>query len=166
MDEAALAAPGAPADEATQEARRGWYAVLAKASLAELDAVWDALAEKPDYRTLRHSETGLVMVRGRIGGTGAAFNLGEMTMTRAAIQVIDAAGNVTYTGFGYVAGRAKRHAQLVALFDALLQDPVRHGALAASVVVPLAERQAAMKAVRAAAVMASKVDFFTMVRGE
>ena len=151
---------------AGRDARRRWLSVLAKASLAELESTWNELADKPSYRVLRGGEAGLVMVRGRIGGTGQPFNFGEMTMTRAAIQLLDATGEVTYTGFGHIAGRSARRAELVALFDAMLQDPARHEALSALAVDPLAARQAATKAAQAAKVAASKVDFFTMVRGQ
>jgi alpha-D-ribose 1-methylphosphonate 5-triphosphate synthase subunit PhnG len=147
-------------------ARQRWLAVLAKAPLASLEAAWEALTDKPRYRTVRRGETGLVMVRGRIGGTGQPFNFGEMTMTRAAVQLLDAAGAVTQTGFGHVAGRSVRKAELVALFDALLQAPARHGEIADAVVKPLAAQQQAAKAAQAAKVAASRVDFFTMVRGE
>jgi alpha-D-ribose 1-methylphosphonate 5-triphosphate synthase subunit PhnG len=149
-----------------QEGRQAWLAVLAKASLAELEAAWDALDDKPTFRRLRTSETGLVMLRGRIGGTGQPFNAGEMTMTRATIQLLDAAGAVSQAGFGYVAGRSARRAELVALFDAMLQDPARHDVLSGTVVAPLAAQQQTAKAALSAKVMASKVDFFTMVRGE
>jgi alpha-D-ribose 1-methylphosphonate 5-triphosphate synthase subunit PhnG len=148
------------------EARQCWLAVLAKAPLDQLEAAWEALGDKPAYRALRPGETGLVMVRGRVGGTGQPFNLGEMTMTRAAVQLLDAGGGVTWTGFGHVAGRSARRAELVALFDALMQDSARRDFVERTVVAPLATRQAAAKATQAAKVTASKVDFFTMVRGE
>ena len=147
-------------------ARQRWLAVLAKAPVAVLEAAWDALDDKPAHRVLRRGETGLVMLRGRIGGAGRPFNFGEMTMTRAAVQLLDASGAVSQTGFGHVAGRSARHAELVALFDAMLQDPERHDAIAERVIEPLAAEQQACKASQAAKVMASKVDFFTMVRGE
>jgi alpha-D-ribose 1-methylphosphonate 5-triphosphate synthase subunit PhnG len=152
--------------EPGREGRQAWLAVLAKASLAELEAAWNAIDDKPAFRRLRPSETGLVMLRGRIGGTGQPFNVGEMTMTRAAIQLLDAAGAVSHAGFGYIAGRSARRAELVALFDAMLQDPARHDALSAAVVAPLVARQQSAKAAHSAKIMASKVDFFTMVRGE
>src|ERR1700731_2804267 len=79
--------------------RPGWLAVLAKAKVGELQAAWDALGDKPRYRVLRPAETGLVMLRGRIGGTGQPFNLGEMTMTRAAVQLVAADGEVSHAGF-------------------------------------------------------------------
>jgi alpha-D-ribose 1-methylphosphonate 5-triphosphate synthase subunit PhnG len=156
----------APYSQISTEARQRWLGVLAKAPLAELETAWRELDGKPRYRLLRPSETGLVMVRGRVGGSGQPFNFGEMTMTRAAVQLLDAADAVSQTGFGYVAGRSGRRAELVAVFDALLQDPARYDAIADAVVEPLALDQAAAKAARAAKVMASKVEFFTMVRGE
>jgi alpha-D-ribose 1-methylphosphonate 5-triphosphate synthase subunit PhnG len=152
--------------QADIQARQRWLAILAKAQLDQLETAWAALDEKPAYRALRPGETGLVMVRGRVGGSGQPFNLGEMTMTRAAVQLLDAGGGVTWTGFGHVAGRSARRAELVALFDALMQDPARQDAVERSVVGPLAARQEATRATQAAKVTASKVDFFTMVRGE
>jgi len=159
-----LEANAAPAPQV--EARRRWLAILAKAELGELESAWDVLAEKPAFRVLRRGETGLVMVRGRIGGTGQPFNLGEMTIARAAVQLIDDTGRATHIGFGHVAGHAPRMAELVALFDALLQDPARHAAIHEALLAPLANKQAAAKLVRAAKCATSKVDFFTMVRGE
>jgi len=145
-------------------ARQRWNAVLAKASLAELEAAWERLPAKPAYRLLRPTETGLAMVRGRIGGTGQPFNLGEMTMTRAVVQ-LRMPGYASVTGFGHVAGRQARRAELVALFDALLQTPERHAEIGERVIAPLAARQRAAKAALAGKVAASKVDFFTLVRG-
>ena len=142
-------------------ARRRWMAVLAKAAPAELERAWAELKPVPDYTRLRPAETGLVMVRGRISGSGRPFNLGEMTMTRAAVRLDRGA-----TGFGHVAGRNTRHAELAALFDALLQDPERQDALIRSVIEPLAARAEAARTQKAAEVGATKVDFFTLVRGE
>ena len=161
-----LAFDACAANAGQNDARRRWLATLAKAELGELEAAWEALAEKPTYRLLRPGETGLVMVRSRIGGTGQPFNLGEMTVTRAAVQLTDGSGKATWVGFGHVAGRAPRKAELVALFDALLQDPTRHAGIIGAFLLPLAERQAAAKRDRAAKCAASKVDFFTVVRGE
>jgi alpha-D-ribose 1-methylphosphonate 5-triphosphate synthase subunit PhnG len=162
----ATIAAGTDVGAAETERRRQWLAVLVKASIGELEAAWDSLGDKPPYRLLRRGETGLVMVRGRIGGTGQPFSFGEMTMTRAAVQLLDPAGRVRHTGFGHVAGRSARRAELVALFDALLQDPTRHDAIAARLLAPLAAGQQAVKAAQAQKMAASKVDFFTMVRGE
>lgn len=139
--------------------RRQWMAVLAKAQSAEVTAAWDRLAPRPSYRRLRGPETGLVMVRGRAGGTGDAFNLGEMTVTRCSVRLDD--GRV---GHAYVAGRDARHAELAAALDAVLQDGDPH--LFAAVIAPLAEAQAIRRASVTAEVAATRVEFFTMVRGE
>jgi len=88
------------------------------------------------------------------------FNLGEATMTRCTVQVNGAVGTA------YVLGRNVRHAELAALFDGMLQDPRRHAALMKEVVKPIIvsiqdrKRQLAQKAA------ATKVEFFTMERGE
>lgn len=145
----------------TVERRQYWMGVLAKAPTGALQAAWDGLADKPGYRLLRAAETGMVMVRGRAGGDGDRFNLGEMTVTRCAVQVEGGA-----TGYGYVAGRERRRAELAALFDALLQDEARRPALEAAVVAPLAETQAAARRAAAVKAASTRVEFFTMVRGE
>jgi alpha-D-ribose 1-methylphosphonate 5-triphosphate synthase subunit PhnG len=146
-------------------ARQRCAAAVAKAGMNELEDAWAALPERPSYVWLRRPETGLAMVRGRIGGTGAPFNLGEMTMTRAAVQIALPDGTAI-GGFGHVAGRNARHAELAAALDAMVQHPAWRDSVERRVVVPLAERHRARKAVQAAAVESSKVEFFTMVRGE
>jgi alpha-D-ribose 1-methylphosphonate 5-triphosphate synthase subunit PhnG len=141
--------------------RQGWMAQLAKADTATLEAQWQSLDERPDYALLRPAETGLVMVRGRISGTGAPFNLGEMTMTRCAIRLAD--GPV---GFGHIAGRSRRHAELAAVFDAMLQHPRWHEALHSALIDRLAADRAERRSVEQAEIAATRVDFFTLARGE
>lgn len=132
---------------------------LAQAEPPAVEAAWAALSEKPSYRLLRAPETGLVMVQGRAGGTGAPFNLGEMTVTRCSVELPD--GTV---GHAYVAGRDARHAETAAVLDALLQGA--RATLEETVVEPLlAAREARGRAARARAA-ATRVEFFTMVRGE
>jgi alpha-D-ribose 1-methylphosphonate 5-triphosphate synthase subunit PhnG len=142
------------------KARQTWLSVLAKSKRSAIEA---ALAGQalPEVETLRPAEIGMVMVRGRAGGVGQRFNLGEMPVTRSSVR--SAAGHV---GHGYVQGRDKAHAELAARLDAALQDPVRRGALTASVIEPLAAALAEEKRVIEAKAAATKVDFFTMVRGE
>src|SRR6516165_6705172 len=101
-----------PETDALQAERRRWMSCLSQADPARLDAAWASLPSLPSHRLLRQAETGLVMLRGRAGGSGQAFNLGEMTMTRAAVRL---EGDRPATGFGYVAGRNRRHAELAAL---------------------------------------------------
>lgn len=160
-ESSATQAEGQP--DPAQAARRRWMSVLAKARLAELESAWDGLAEKPAYDWLRQPEIGMVMVRARTGGTGGRFNLGQMTVTRCALRLADDAAGV---GLGYVQGRSKRHAELAAVFDALLQDAARQAPLEDSVIAPLEAAQAARRGERSRKANATKVNFFTMVRGE
>jgi alpha-D-ribose 1-methylphosphonate 5-triphosphate synthase subunit PhnG len=138
-------------------ARRRWMAVLARASAEELAVLLDRHAIMPRYTKLRGPEAGLVMVRGRTGGGGAPFNLGEMTVTRCTVRTDS--GQV---GHAYVTGRDARRAELAAVFDALLQDPLQAFALQANVIAPLAEAQRTRRAIIAAKAAATKVQFFAM----
>jgi alpha-D-ribose 1-methylphosphonate 5-triphosphate synthase subunit PhnG len=138
-------------------ARRRWMAVLARASATELAALLDRHAVVPRYTKLRGPEAGLVMVRGRTGGGGAAFNLGEMTFTRCTVRTDS--GQV---GHAYVAGRDARQAELAAVVDAMLQDPLHAFALQANVITPLADAQQSHRASIAAKAAATKVQFFAM----
>jgi alpha-D-ribose 1-methylphosphonate 5-triphosphate synthase subunit PhnG len=160
-------APGSASRDGARHdvaARQRWLAILARASLSELESAWDGVAEKPRYALLRPTESGLALVRGRIGGTGQPFNLGEMTMTRAAVQLRRPGGDPVI-GFAYIAGRQARRAELVAVFDAMLQLPEHPDRIAERVIAPLAARQSADKGAMARKIAASKVEFFTVVRG-
>jgi alpha-D-ribose 1-methylphosphonate 5-triphosphate synthase subunit PhnG len=145
-----------PADK-HQEARRHWMSVLARAGANELETCLSATGGAPAYQRLRGPESGLVIVRGRAGGGGAPFNLGEMTVTRCTVRT--AAGQV---GHAYVAGRDARQAELAAVLDALLQDPVRGAALRSGVIAQLAAAQAAGRGEVARKAAATKVEFFAM----
>lgn len=140
-------------------------AVLARASAAELEqampAIRTALGEVPAYRLIRRPEIGMAMVRGRAGGTGQVFNLGEMTVTRCTLRTEDG-----FLGSAYVAGRSQRQAELAALLDALLQDDKRQAPLLALVVDPLARAQDVRRRRRVDRSAPTRVDFFTVVRGE
>ncbi len=131
--------------------------VLARASAADIAALLADAPALPPHVRLRGPEAGLVMLRGRAGGAGAAFNLGEMTVTRCTVRVND--GPV---GHAYVAGRDARQAELAALLDAALQEPSRHDALHAAVIAPLAASQQAERDATARRAAATRVDFFTM----
>lgn len=142
------------------EDRRAWLSLLARAPVDVLADLWSEYGSRPEFEWLRAPELGGVMVRGRTGGTGAPFNLGEMTITRCALVLSD--GTV---GHGYVQGRDKSKAATAALVDALMQteaaDQIR-----ARILKPLAEQAKAERSARAAKAAATKVEFFTMVRGE
>lgn len=140
--------------------RRAWMSLLAKAPADRLNALWQAYGAAPKFHWLRAPEIGASMVRGRLGGTGAPFNLGEMTLTRCALQL--ESGEV---GHGYVQGRDKQKAEIAALVDALMQGP-EAAAAEAAILKPLGDELAEAKTARAEKAAATKVDFFTMVRGE
>ncbi len=146
---------------ADRSARQRWMSVLAKASPADLEARWRSLGEAPSWACLRLPETGMVMVRGRAGGTGQRFNLGEMTVTRCAVALDGGA-----TGMGYVAGRDHRHAELAAVVDALMQDPARRATADRRIIEPLEAQQRAARRATARKTAATKVDFLTLVRGD
>lgn len=146
-----------------QRARQARLSVLATAPSDQLKALWQRWTEAhglPDHTPVRAPEIGTVMVRGRAGAVGAPFNLGEITVTRCSVQLAD--GSV---GHGYVQGRDKDASVAAALIDALaLGDQA--AALDADIIQPLqadADGKATERAEKAAA---TKVEFFTMVRGE
>lgn len=183
-------------------ARRDWLAVLAKIPRDELERALDRVldgAPAPAFDWLRAPEIGLAMVRGRIGGTGDPFNLGEASVTRAALRLRGDARDRTTgatgatgtngttgttgadgmnganganrphgatVGIAYVLGRDKRRAELVALADALLQTPERHERLRAALIEPFRARLAQARAARSGEIATTRVEFFTMVRGE
>ena len=101
------------------------------------------------------------MLRGRIGGDGAPFNLGEATVSRAAVRL--ASGEV---GFGYTLGRDRHKAQMIALCDALVQSDEFSEAVEDNVLTPLRAAMVSERDRRAAETAATRVDFYTMVRGE
>ena len=145
--------------------RQRWMAALARAPVARLEEAFAGLAPAPRPRMVRPPETGTAMVQARAGGTGARFHLGEMTVTRCAV-LLRAADGAEVIGQGYVAGRDRRHAELAAVFDALMQDPARHDALERDVIGPLTEAESDRRHRALARAAATRVDFFTMVRGD
>lgn len=140
--------------------RKAWLGVLARAGEGRVATLLAGVTPIPDTSDLRRPEAGSVMVQGRAGGTGNAFNLGEMTVTRCSLQL--PCGTV---GHGYVQGRSKADARAAALVDALLQtdqaDDVR-----AAVIAPLVAEATARQQARAAKAAATRVEFFTLVRGD
>ncbi len=145
--------------------RRQRLALLARTETAALERIVEQLGVTsaiPSYRVLKRPENGLAMVQARAGGNGAPFNFGEMTVTRCVVS-LEQDGLL---GVGYVAGRDRRKAELVALFDALAQRPDWEPRLEAALFQPESRRQAAARAARLAQVSSTRVDFFTLVRGE
>ena len=143
-----------------QTQRKAAMTVLAHSDAAEIARCLDAI-ELPPYENLREPENGLVMVRGRIGGDGAPFNLGEATVSRAAVRL--STGEV---GFGYVLGRNKQKAQMIALCDALVQSDEFADAVEENVLAPLRAALISVRNRKAAETASTRVDFYTLVRGE
>lgn len=138
-------------------ARQHWMAVLARAPAAAIESALTRECPLPAWTRVRGPETGLVMVRGRAGGSGSPFNLGEMTVTRCTVRL-----DSGLAGHAYVAGRDERRAELAAVADALLQDPVIYDALHDQLVRPLAEAQREQRLTRAEKAAATRVEFFAM----
>lgn len=145
----------------TDDGRKRTVDLLARAETQELLAAWDGLAEKPAVQPVRGPETGLVMVRGRIGGGGAPFNLGEVTVTRATVRL--ASGSV---GHAQALGTDREKARLSAIFDALWQEEATKGFVEEKLLLPIAQRIADDINRKAEETAATRVDFFTMVRGD
>lgn len=146
-----------------QAARKARLSVLARAPEARLRDLWQAFlggSEVPAHDILRGPEIGAVMVRGRAGGTGAPFNLGEMSVTRASVRLSSGA-----VGHGHVQGRSREAALTVALIDALAEDG-RADEIEDAILSPLRAAAEDRTTARAAKAAATKVEFFTMVRGE
>src|SRR5450631_529554 len=89
-----------PLPDRPHAARRHWMAVLARADLEAIADLIGTAGGMPEYQKLRGPDAGLVMVRGRAGGGGAAFNLGEMTVTRCTVRT-----DTGFIGHAYIAGR-------------------------------------------------------------
>ncbi len=138
-------------------ARQRWMSVLARASADAIAAQLEGAPALPPSTVLRGPESGLVMMRGRAGGGGSPFNLGEMSVTRCTVR--NAAG---FVGHAYVQGRDHHQARLAAELDAALQDPAHHAALEQAVIAPLAAAQQAARDEAAAKAAATRVQFFTM----
>lgn len=141
-------------------ARQAWMSLLAKAPEGSIRQHLNDIIIRPEYTWLRVPEIGTVMVRGKTSGTGSAFNLGEMTVTRCVLSL--QSGEV---GHAYVQGRRKDCAEAAALVDAMMQTDFAD-AVRAKVLDPLKAESENVKVQRASKAAATKVDFFTMARGE
>jgi len=150
----------ADADSGVSGRRRAMEA-FAAADPSELAEVWRDVAGDMPATILRGPEAGLVMLRGRIGGGGAPFNLGEASVARASVRL--ASGEV---GHAMVLGRDTDHARLAALFDAGWQRADWRAAIEAGVVEPTLRRKVEADRKSAEETEATRVDFFTMVRGD
>ena len=143
-----------------QAARQRWMGILASAAPRALAELAEPILDQARYTVLRHPEIGTSMVRGRAGGAGAAFNLGEISITRCSIELTG--GEI---GHAYVQGRNKEHALHAAILDALLQTQA-HDEIERTILAPLCDAAQMRRTVRSQKAEATRVNFFTMVRGE
>ena len=139
--------------------RQRTHGLIAKSPHEMVRDLFDRMENLPDIKQVRPTDTGLIMVRGKVGGDGGRFNLGELPLTRAALRIDG--GQV---GIGYVAGRNSDHAELAALADAMVQSETWCSVLEEKVLIPLADAVRDKKTERGRKAAATKVDFFTMVR--
>lgn len=140
--------------------RQEWMGLLAQAPSEVLEECTAAFGEMPSFDWLRSPEIGTVMVRGRTGATGRAFNLGEITVTRCVLRL-----NSGEVGHAAVQGRNKSHATTAAIFDALMQGNAAQRVWT-HVLEPISSALEHRRTARAERAAATKVEFFTMVRGE
>lgn len=144
-----------------QEARKRAAGLLARATVEELLNCWNALDAKPQVEKVRGPETGLVMVRGKIGGGGSPFNLGEATVTRATVKL--ASGTI---GHAHALGTSRKQAWYAAIADALWQEETTRPLVEREVLSVVASRLEKRKTSAIQQTAATRVDFFTMVRGD
>jgi alpha-D-ribose 1-methylphosphonate 5-triphosphate synthase subunit PhnG len=144
-----------------QTARKHWLSVLAHSSAAEFDAHWQPLNLKPEFTLIRPAEIGLTRLQARMGATGKRFVVGDATVTRAVVRLNDGT-----LGYSYLLGRDKAHAERCALMDALLQQTETGELLQEKIITPLAASREEQRQLRAREIASSKVDFFTLVRGD
>ncbi len=143
------------------EQRQQLISVLAKSALNDIQQFWGQSPDDFEYSTLRQPQTGMVMAVARTEAKGEPFNLGEVTVTRCAIRL--ASGE---TGIGYVMGSDREHALHIAVLDALAQHANRYDEIYSSVIQPLQDRLLQRYQQQQQATDTTRVDFFTMVRGE
>lgn len=157
-----------PPSPPSQSARQSWMRALALGGATALDQALGRLRAQsqrplPAASPLRPTEVGMAMVRARAGGAGERFNLGEMTLTRCALR-LEVESPVV--GFAHIQGRNRQHAEQAALCDALLQCADWHGLVMDHVITPLHQAITTRRASAQAATAQTRVDFFTLVRGE
>ncbi len=144
---------------ASTDPRAEALGVLAHADMGALTTAWATWENVPEVQVIRGPETGLIMLRGRTGGGGAPFNVGEATVSRASVRI-----DTGEVGHGYCLGRDTEKARLIAVIDALFQREPHN--IEFAILRPLRDIAWAEDKLRREETAATKVDFFTMVRGE
>jgi len=149
-----------------QAVRQRRMAALAFADETTLEAEAAKLIDSFSYTFLRRPEAGLVMLEGRAGNTGKRFNVGEMLVTRCVVRLEPQGSGSVTEGYAFIQGNRPRHAELAALFDALLQQEGWAEPLDRSLIGPLVFQREEQLRKRAEETAPTRVDFFALVRGE
>jgi alpha-D-ribose 1-methylphosphonate 5-triphosphate synthase subunit PhnG len=144
-----------------QPTRQQLLSTLAHSRLNDIQALWQDQVDDIAFEFIRQPECGMVMAVGRAGSSGEPFNLGEVTVSRCAVRLPGGE-----TGFGYVKGRDTNHALHIALLDALAQTRIHRDQILDGICRPLQKKLQSKKAEQQARVDKTRVDFFTMIRGE
>ena len=142
------------------EKRKSWMSLLATSNQSDLLNLWEQKKIKVNYVWLRTPEKGSIMAQGRLGVTGDKFNIGEVTITRCSLKL-----NCGTIGHSYVQGRSKKKAEISALCDALMQTKMSKE-INKNIIIPLEKIKKDNKDKILSKAEATKVDFFTLVRGE
>jgi len=144
-----------------QMKRESWIGLLGSADPADLESALEDLKDHCEFVCIVGPETGMLMVQAKADGSGSRFNIGEMTVSKCILEV-----KGKYLGTGWVMGSDLRHAELAALFDGLLQDPDHHDRLMATLIPRLEEKQRLKTDILLKDASDTKVEFFTLKRGE
>ena len=142
------------------EKRKFWMSLLATSNQSDLLNLWEQKKIRVNYIWLSTPEIGSIMAQGRMGVTGDKFNIGEVTITRCSLKL-----NCGTIGHSYVQGRSKKKAEISALCDALMQTKMSKE-INKNIIIPLEKIKKDNKDKILSKAEATKVDFFTLVRGE
>ncbi len=141
--------------------RQRWMALLASASVKDLETEKGKLRSDIDWHFILKPEVGLLMVQSKADGSHPGFNLGEMSVTKCVIEVQD-----QYLGYAMVSGSNPMHAELAALFDGFLQHPEFRDDLKDNLIARLVQKQKERDRVLEQEAADTRVEFFTLKRGE
>ncbi|MFH2093346.1 MAG: phosphonate C-P lyase system protein PhnG [Pseudomonadota bacterium] len=141
--------------------REDWIGLLGSADPADLESALEKLNHSIEFTHIVKPETGMLMVQAKADGSNSRFNLGEITVSKCILEI-----NGQYMGAGWTMGSNLRHAELAALFDGLFQDPLLQETLNQTLIPLLKDKQLAKDERRLKDAADTKVEFFTLKRGE
>jgi len=141
--------------------RQEWIALLAKADPFLLKKAEKQLGKGIEYAYITKPETGMIMVRARADNKKSGFCLGEISVTKCILKI-----EKKIMGYAMVMGSDHDHAKNAALFDGLLQIPEYSSKLMQTLIPELKKISRNEKKKQAKQNQDTKVEFFTMKRGE